>query len=189
MNLHELTESVVLSWQIPGKDLEMEMNVPLSYLRTSNLFNVVKKGFLNEERALLAKTPKGSFVDVKMTEGKIRKNIVTEKGHQVTSTFSVHNDGLQLENVTELTPRGRVITRYENNKPVSGRLEHGSPFNGFVFGCNGKITEPNEVRGCGKFKGREMKGCITYENDKKSINTFKEALDFIRGNEAISAYK
>ena len=168
----------------------MELNVPVNYLRNSNLFNILKKGFLNKERSFLAKTPKGNFVDVKMTDkGTIEKRIVNSRGSQITSTFSVHDDGIQLENIEELTPRGKVVTSWKNNKPVQGYIVHGQAFDGFDFGCNGDITKPNGVIGNGSFNGRGINAGINYVNDKKSIDTFKAALDYIRGNGTQNVYK
>ena len=172
------------------KGFKMEIKVPLDYLKNSNLFNIVKKGFLNEERSFLAKTPKGRFVEVKMTEGKVQKSIVNGKGHQVKATFSVHDDGLPLESITELTPRGTVVTTYKNNKPVGGKIQHGQIFHGFFFRCDGKITKPNGVfANCGDFNGRSINSGIDFVNDKESMDTFKDALNFIRGNGAQSVYK
>ena len=190
MNLHGVTKVCRNNSANVKKGFKMEIMVPLDYLRNSNLFNIVKKGFLNEERSFLAKTPKGRFVDVKMTEGKIQKSIVNGKGHQVKATFSVYDDGIQLENITELTPRGTVVTSYKNNKPVGGIIQHGQIFDGFFFKCDGKITKPNGVfANCGDFNGRSINSGIDFVNDKESIDTFKDALNFIRGNGAKSAYK
>lgn len=160
-------------------------SVSPSDVRNSELFNLVKNGVLRMDRPVKAKLPSGRSIEVKMnTDGTITKSFTNAKGHKIDAKFDVVEDGTRLKGIEETTPVGIIDQVFTEDGRIGGHIwtTNSRPWSGddLVWGYFGTVNNPKSASTCIHRK--------PFKNED-SIDAFKAAVDYIRGNGSLAAYK
>lgn len=162
-----------------------KVSVSPNEVRNSKLFDLVKKGVLKMDNPIEAKLPSGRSIEVKMdANGIITKSFTNAKGHKIDAKFDVVEDGTRLVNITEKTPVGVIDQVFLKDGRIGGHIwtTNSRPWSGndLVWGYTGLVNNPTKASTCLHSK--------PYKNEE-SIDAFKTAVDYIRGNGSIDTYK
>lgn len=154
--------------------------VSAKQIRNSELYKLVKDGILKPTNPVRAKLPSGRNVTVSINRKKdtITKSFRNGNGHFIESMHDIMENGTRLDTIKQVTPKGVIIQRYPKDYEVGGLVF--SKDMEIAWGFHGKVNNPTYAGGA---------ACKVPKRNVESKDAFKAAVDYIRGNGSLQAYK